>query len=990
MLTDYHSQYYAYELTRRYPSDRMEKLSQSLFNATVDLNPHQIDAALFAFRSPLSRGAILADEVGLGKTIEAGIIISQLWAERKKHILCIIPAALRKQWNRELVEKFFINSMILESRNFNECVETGVRNPFMQEDRIIICSYQFARNKRAEIMSVPWDLVVIDEAHRLRNVYRSDNKIARAIRDAIGNRPKVLLTATPLQNSLMELFGLVSFIDPHLFGSEESFREMFAGCNSGDKRAYEALRARISPVCQRTLRRQVTEYVKFTNRASLTQDFTPTDEEQQLYDSVSTYLQRPDSQALPSGQRSLMTLVLRKILASSSYAISDTLGAIIERLERKQPTACPPNAESVADALSSDYESLDETRDEWNEDPPTEVRDQTAGAEQDQSQAVLLEAIRRETDELKTYRALAQSITVNAKAKALVIALDAGFRKAAELGAPRRALIFTESCRTQRFLKEWLSANGYAGQIVTFSGTNSDPDSRRIYHEWLKRHAGDDSATGSATADLRSALVEEFETRASIMIATESGAEGINLQFCNLVVNYDLPWNPQRIEQRIGRCHRYGQKHDVVVINFLNRGNAADRRVFELLRDKFRLFDGVFGVSDEVLGTLGSGTDFEKRINGIYQNCRSEHEINHAFDQLQLEFDKNIQVGMDDARTKLMEHFDAEVHTKLRDSKLKTEQQLGRFGQWLWLLSRHELGADAEFSDSDYTFNLTRLPKGISSAGIVPGKYRLVTERNGSDEHHYRVGHPLAAQIIARSRDRSLSPCGIVFRYDEHRKNKPRIMQVEHLIGKSGWLRASLLSINALEAEDHVILSAFDDDEVPVTPETCKRLFSVAEARLERLHPERLLPTAGGAVSEGLGIGSVADRMLRDLRDGYASRMTEDATRRSHTYFDMEILKLEDWAGDLKENLEVELKQLDREIRALKRDAHQAVDLDQKVALHRQAKDMEKKRNDKRKSLFEEQDRVDQRKEELISNVEARLKQQTNIKDLFTVRWRVI
>src|SRR6476660_86516 len=137
------------------------------------------------------------------------------------------------------------------------------------------------------------------------------------------------------------------------------------------------------------------------------------------------------------------------------------------------------------------------------------------------------------------------------------------------------------------------------------------------------------------------------------MIATEAAAEGINLQFCSLVINYDLPWNPQRIEQRIGRCHRYGQRHDVVVINFVNERNDADRRVLELLAEKFSLFNGIFGASDEVLGTIESGMDFEKRILAIYQECRTPAEIEEAFRALQEEMDERIRTRMDDTRRML-------------------------------------------------------------------------------------------------------------------------------------------------------------------------------------------------------------------------------------------------------------------------------------------------------------------------------------------------
>src|SRR5207302_3169204 len=188
--------------------------------------------------------------------------------------------------------------------------------------------------------------------------------------------------------------------------------------------------------------------------------------------------------------------------------------------------------------------------------------------------------------------------------------------------------VFTESLRTQNYLLRVLADSPYKDGIVLFNGSNNDERSRQIYSEWRKRHEWTDRVTGSRTADMRSALVDYFREQGQIMIATEAGAEGINLQFCSLVVNYDLPWNPQRIEQRIGRCHRYGQQHDVVVVNFLNQKNEADQRVFQILSEKFQLFEGVFGASDEVLGAIESGVDFERRIADIYQRCRRAEEIN--------------------------------------------------------------------------------------------------------------------------------------------------------------------------------------------------------------------------------------------------------------------------------------------------------------------------------------------------------------------------
>ncbi len=169
------------------------------------------------------------------------------------------------------------------------------------------------------------------------------------------------------------------------------------------------------------------------------------------------------------------------------------------------------------------------------------------------------ESIQNEIEELNSFYELAMRITQNAKGKALLQALRTGFRMAAELGGAQKAIIFTESRRTQNYLLRLLIENGYTQEeIVLFNGSNSDAASRAIYTGWKSRHEGTDRVTGSRTADTRAAIVDYFSEQAKIMIATEAAAEGINLQFCSLVVNYDLPWNPQRIEQRIGRCHRYG------------------------------------------------------------------------------------------------------------------------------------------------------------------------------------------------------------------------------------------------------------------------------------------------------------------------------------------------------------------------------------------------------------------------------------------------
>ena len=944
-LTPYHAKYYAHELTKRYSSDSLEKLAGAVASAQVDLNPHQVDAALFAFNSPLSKGALLADEVGLGKTIEAGLVLSQRWAERKRRILIIVPANLRKQWYQELTEKFFLPCRILETKPYNEAIKQGNFRPFEVKDAVVICSYHFARSKASDVATTPWDLVVIDEAHRLRNVYKPSNVIANTLKLALQERHKLLLTATPLQNSLLELFGLASIIDEHAFGDLKSFREQFA--NLAQDQVFRTLRSRLKPFCHRTLRRQVTAYIPYTNRLPLLEEFTPEESEDQLYELVSEYLRRPNLQALPSSQRSLMTLVLRKLLASSSFAIAGALTSISNRLKAKLRKQEPP--EPLEEELDQDYEALDETAEEWGEEEPAEPLSEAARA-----------AIEAEISDLDGFARLATSIDHNAKGKALLKALGIAMNKAAELKAEQKAIIFTESRRTQSYLVRVLADSPWKDGIVLFNGSNTDDRSKAIYANWLERNRGTDRVTGSRSADMRSALVDYFREQGQIMIATEAGAEGINLQFCSLVVNYDLPWNPQRIEQRIGRCHRYGQKHDVVVVNFLNRKNAADRRVYELLSEKFQLFEGVFGASDEVLGAIESGVDFEKRINDIYQRCRKIDEIKTAFDQLQLELSFEINEAMTQTRRKLLENFDDEVREKLRVQDASSKAVLDRFEQLLMRLSRHELKDHAEFLN-DSSFRLRQLP----FAGEIPlGLYEL--PRRSGDAHTYRLNHPLAEAVIAQAKSRELPSAELRFNYDAH---DGRISILKPLRGQSGYLSLSQLTIESLDqAEDYLIFAAVTNAGETLEEEAVRRLFS--------------LPGEAGQ-----SLLATAPNQLDAITHRRQSEIQRSISERNARFFEAETDKLDGWADDLKLGLEREIKEIDRQIKEARRAATAALTLEEKLAGQKQIKALESQRNAKRRTLFDAQDEIDRRREQLIADIEGKLQQQVSQTKLFSIRW---
>ena len=955
--TPYQSQYIAWLLSRQIGRDSPDLLASTLVDARVDLNPHQVEAALFAFRSPLSQGVILADEVGLGKTIEAGLVIAQRWAERKRRILIITPANLRKQWHQELQDKFSLQALILEAKSYKEQRKAGLPNPFdqasdptrSQASQIVICSYQFAKTKADDLRRVRWDLVVMDEAHRLRNVYKPGNVIGKALKEALAHAPKVLLTATPLQNSLLELYGMVSLVDERVFGDLPSFREQFGALGNPDTLA--KLRSRLQSVCMRTLRRQVQPYISYTRRIPMVEPFTPSAEEQALHDRVADYLRRPSLNALPAGQRQLISLVLWKLLASSSYAIGGALDTMAQRLQ-DQLSAQPAGQEdaSLAEQLDKDYESLDEIEEEW-----IEADGDAPGAHK----ATLAEEIA----ELREFQRMATTIRDNAKGQALLTALGKAFAELERLGAKRKALIFTESRRTQDYLLGLLEQSAYAGQAVLFNGTNSSEQATRIYQAWLKRHAGTDRITGSRTADTRAALVEHFKESASIMIATEAGAEGINLQFCSLVINYDLPWNPQRIEQRIGRCHRYGQKHDVVVVNFVDHSNPADKRVYELLAQKFQLFEGVFGASDEVLGTIGSGVDFERRIAEIYQTCRNPQEIEASFQQLQLDLSGEISAAMLKTRQVLLENFDEAVQDKLKVRQTESTSARNRFERLLMDLTQAELQGHAEFDHEGFTLRQT--PPGLPSADAPPGRYEL--PRRSEDAHLYRTGHPLAQALIQQARQRTLPTVRVQFSYDDYRTMLATLLPLR---GQTGWLSLSVLSIDALGVqEDYLLLAGVTDAGQPLHEEDAHKLLrlpaQVQEASLFMEPPAALAQDV--------------ERLER--------AQIQAVNTRNLGYFDAEVQKLDAWADDLKVGLENEVKELDREIKDVRRTATVAATLEEKLQWQKRQRELEDKRNQLRRRIFDRQDEIDAQRSRLIEDLEGRLASSACLKKLFAIQW---
>jgi len=956
MTTPYHARYFAHELTRQRQPQGVDRLSMALFDACVDLNPHQIDAAAFALRSPLSKGVLLADEVGLGKTIEAGLVLCQYWAERKRRLLVICPASLRKQWGLELAGKFNLPNIILDAKTYAQQQAAGNAQPFAT-GQVVITSMNFAAKMQADIRAVPFDLVVIDEAHKLRNAYRPSNKMGQSIKWAIEDRKKLLLTATPLQNSLLELYGLSTVLDDLIFGEPNSFRSQY--CNStGD---LNALKDRLQHFCQRTLRRQVIEYIQYTKRRPLTFQFHPNDDEHKLYEAVSAYLMRENTFALPTQQRHLIVLILRKLLASSSFAVASTLETMQARLKQLLEGLPVEDhlAEGVVEQEEIEEDLLDEILEGTDEDAD---QPQAAQAKPDRK------ALQQEIDELTRYSQWARSIGVDTKSRSLLKALDAGLAEMAKLGAKRKALVFTESRRTQDYLKKFLEANGYAGQIVLFNGTNADPESRQIIDKWIKDNAVPGRVSGSRSVDSRTALIEHFENNATIMIATEAGAEGVNLQFCSLVINYDLPWNPQRIEQRIGRCHRYGQKHDVVVINFLNERNEADRRVHELLSEKFNLFSGVFGASDEVLGSIESGVDFERRILAIYQQCRTLPEITDAFQKLQQEMDESIKARLDDTHKVLLERFDEDVHARLKMQLSDAQVNLDRISRLFWTLTRFIIADRAVFDDHALAFDLQRPPK----PELKAGRYHLIskTQPNVTGDFLYRLSHPLGEWVIDTGRACPTPVAAVTFDVTNYHH---KLSMIEAIKGQSGWLTLQHLVVDSFDREDYLLFSAVNDAGKSLDQETCERLF----------HCDAAVDPMGDPPQ------NVSERLQKEA-ERHAHAAIGKSLESNNQLFGEERERLENWADDMVFSAEKDLADTKAQIKAVRRQSRLATTLDEQNDLQKKLQELEKQQRKQRQQIFEIEDQIAEKRDRLIDGLQRRMSQKTATTPLFTIQWRVV
>lgn len=825
--------YLAEQLVRLRRADEHPRFVASQRAGRVDPNPHQIDAVIFALQRIPQGGCILADEVGLGKTIEAGLVIAQRRVEGARRILLITPKPLLGQWGDELLTLFGLEARELQP-------DTDMREPGVY----LVGREQAGSERGAERLreAAPFDLAVIDEAHEVfAGIYKrydrygrfrqrsGQARMAARVKQALQGTPVLLLTATPIQNSLTELWGLVQYVEPTgtLLGDLPTFRSLF--CENDDRRLRDGqdaeLRRRVATVCQRTLRRQAQAFMKrpFVDRQARLFEYSMGSEERALYDDVTRYLLEPDLCAFRGGQRRLLLLGFHRRMASSLEALAASLDTVVERLQgmllpavgsgrhRDDRTlglfAAAPAAVQEPLELGIREFAADLEDDDGLEDEALDVED-AADAEEDATRrepapteasaelatVVLDTKVRRELARVQGFVARARTCPTDAKLEQLSVALRTVLYRAEGSG---KAVIFTESLATQEYLRRRLVEAGVVrdDEVTLFRGDNSGHRAQEALDRWVEE-VGQVTAGGrsgpppSRTVAVRLALVHEFTTRTRVLISTEAGAKGLNLQFCDTVINYDLPWNPQRIEQRIGRCHRYGQTRGVTVINFLNRDNAAQRLTYEILSRKLDLFGTVLDASDVVLhqpGAIGPetlagalGLDLEGQLQRIYERARSLEEIEAELNALRDDI-AHKRDEFEDTHRRTAGLIESRLDETVRGSFAQLEHDiptgLMAFDMALGgLLQRYleAIGVEYEQREHQNTWRFDLAPHPALPEGLRDGARVLVGPRcpeledEGPPGSRLHLGHPLVRAAVLEARAATPGPFVVEAEACEH------------------------------------------------------------------------------------------------------------------------------------------------------------------------------------------------------------------------------
>ena len=907
MYSQHQAIYFKNYLTLKDQGNNIERLNTSLHESKISLNPHQINAALIFFKDPLNKGFIFADEVGLGKTIEAGLIISQYWYERKRRIMIICPASLIKQWNEELFNKFRLNSIILDSKTIKN-------KNFKWEDNIYITSIHSIYLNR-DFFNLTFNLVVIDEAHKLRNVYKDNGIMASAIKEVFAGQKKLLLTATPFQNNLMELFGLISLLDEHIFPDEKVFKEKYIKNYEQNKKEFHSI---LSNYIIRTLRKDVSKYINYTNRNVILADYYTTKKEKEFYNKVSNILYSSDfSESYTLGQNQLLIILLQKLLSSSIYAVTSTLKNMRNNLLEKNNF----NLDDFGD------ESTTKTINYVNSD-----------------------SINGLINNLNEIIDFSKSIQNDSKFECLLSTLNNIYDLfSKDVSRNKKILIFTESKKTQQYLYTSLVKNGYTS-IITFNGENDVIANKKIYNHWLEKNKNTHS--NNKNANLRRAIIDAFENEYDILIATDSAAEGLNMQFCSVVINYDLPWNPQKIEQRIGRCHRYGQKNDVIVLNLLNRSNSIDQRIYDLLNSKLGIFESTFGSSDLILGNDNIADNIESSIREVYKKSRSPEEIERMFKELQNKFKKEIESSIRQSENEMENFFDEEVQRNFEFQYISAKNALNEYDQILCKLIKYVYPQIT--IDNTLCFQLNNINYTITN--------------NDSSKEFVSLNTPFGIKVINQIPDHTQDISFITFDYYG---SDNKIGYLESLSTKKGRICVSKIIYDSFELIEALVLTCIMDDGSTLPSEIIHKLLKLPCSSITNT------------------CTSKNTKLLYSLHVKDINNKIKSIEEYNNLIFTNESNYIDNWADSMIEKIQLNVKKMREKRKELQKQFDFSINIEEKTKLQKQIAKLSKKITKSWIELAGAEDDINERRNNLISNLLSEKNKKVECKKLFELEFEI-
>lgn len=627
-----------------------EKLVPVFASSDIQVYPFQIAAASFAMRSPYQKGVILCDEAGMGKTHEAMLIVVQKWLEGIRNILISIPNAdLLMQWIDTLDHCYTIPYVVLTGReDWEQNISDENTNAF-EQNAVILTTYDFLTEQKEAAKNIQWSLTVFEEANALSSVSNENSKQAKILKEIAEDSFKILLTGTPIEKNIMDLYGLMYIIDETVLPDAETYMKRYLRKPEN----YPELAEIVSKYCFRTLRSQAKQYAKIPERVLVTLEYTPSAKERQLYDLLYTYVHKENKVAFPEMSSYDLALRLLGLQSSSTAAVLQTIKGIIKRLERL------PNAED-------------------------------------------------ELSELRKMESLAESIKTDEKAKLLLKWLAKIMPLLRKLGANKKAVIFTESVETQKVLYGLLKEKY---QTMVYNG----------------------SANYSA--------IKAFKEHGEILLSTDNGARGFDLQESALVINYDLLYNTLKMEQRIDRCHRLNQKNDVLAVAFINKNNFADVRKLELVNKRFLVSDGVFGVSDPVIG--GFTDDMTAAVDMITKKARTKKEIDYAYKNILTEFEEENKQLVSQSEALLFTSFSEEVASKITITPQYIKDRSEEINNDLWAVTKYFFKDKMGFYIDDETRTIScygRTPKVFTGAAMRRNEYSMAKDYQPRSGRHTLTG----------------------------------------------------------------------------------------------------------------------------------------------------------------------------------------------------------------------------------------------------------